>query len=207
MGNKPATTARKRLGYQTVTVSMAVYTRLETWRDDVLERGVDSLPVSMRAPMRAALHRVDGRHKGLVGLGAVLGVMFDACLDLLTPPPPNSPAIDATASPLIRPSGPLSGPTEEDWERWPLTGKPGSIQSIASLDADLKAANPETPIITQRAPVETLAGSDSLPFPVHISPELAGKVKPHTPFDHSEQTPPVVTAIAFGPPPARKKRR
>jgi hypothetical protein len=69
--------------YRTVTVPLAVYERLERWRDSIVERGVDALPLRMREPMRAAMQRTDGKHKGVVGLGAILGAMFDAALESL----------------------------------------------------------------------------------------------------------------------------
>lgn len=69
--------------YGTVTVPRAVLIRLEHWRDAVIERGVDSLPAAMRAPFRAAMLRADGKHKGVVGLGVLLGVLFDSAEEWL----------------------------------------------------------------------------------------------------------------------------
>lgn len=63
---------------RTVTVPIAVYRRLERWRDALVDGGVAALPEPMRRSMRAALLRTDGRHKGVVGLGAVLAAAFES---------------------------------------------------------------------------------------------------------------------------------
>jgi hypothetical protein len=81
-------------GARTITVTAAVYRRVEAWRDAVLARGIDALPPAMRGPMRRALTRADGKHKGVVGMGVVLGAAFEAL-------PPEFGAAGREPRPLV----------------------------------------------------------------------------------------------------------